>query len=165
MLFKQIKEYSNRQRIDINKSDGFTPGAEVVILTAKEYEDLKQNLMDLNNKVTAKDSELQVMKNQEQNLKELIADAIAPIDKHYQKELQNKDNQIKLLEMQLKTLQAKTNQYNLDMQGLNAFDIVVLRKHKKLINSYNEDITKISNDPKIIDADAKAIPGSDDQEQ
>ena len=65
--------------------------------------------------------------------KNLIADEIAPIDNHYQRELQNKDKQIKSLEMQLKTLRAKTNQYNLDMQGLNAFDMVLLRKHKKLI--------------------------------
>ena len=63
MLFKEVKQYSNRQRIDINKSDELTPGAEVVILTADEYADLKENLMELNNKVIAKDSELQVMKN------------------------------------------------------------------------------------------------------
>ncbi len=165
MLFKEVKQYSNRQRIDINKSDGLNPGAKVVILTANEYEDIKQNLMDLNNKVTAKDGELQVMKNQEQNLKELIADAIAPIDNHYQKELEIKDKTIKQLQMELKTLKAKTNQYNLDMQGLNAFDMVILRKHKKLIKSFNEDITIIGIDPKIVDADAKAIPGNDNQEQ
>lgn len=165
MIIKEVKQYAKRQRIDINKNDGLTPGNDVVILTTEEYADIKQNLMDLNNKVTAKDSELEVMKNQEQNLKELIADAIAPIDKHYQKELLKKDNQIKQLQMELKTIKAKTNQYNLDMQGLNIIDIGLLRKHKKLITDFNNEISKIVIDPKIVDADLSAIPGGSDADQ
>lgn len=165
MIIKEVKQYSNRQRIDINKNDGLTPGSEVVILTTNEYENIKQNLMDLNNKLTSKDSELQVMKNQEQNLKEIISDAITPIDEHYQKELSNKDKQINQLQMQLKALQVKTNQYNLDMQGLNVFDIAIFRKHKKLIQNFNDDIALVEVDRKIVDADAKAIPGNDKQEQ
>jgi len=165
MIIKEVKQYAKRQRIDINKNDGLTPGNDVVILTTEEYADIKQNLMDLNNKVTAKDSELEVMKNQEQNLKELIADAIAPIDNHYQKELLKKDNQIKQLQMELKTIKAKTNQYNLEMQGLNIIDIGLLRKHKKLITDFNNEISKIVIDPKIVDADLSAIPGGSDADQ
>lgn len=165
MIIKEVKQYAKRQRIDINKNDGLTPGNDVVILTTEEYADIKQNLMDLNNKVTAKDSELEVMKNQEQNLRELIADAIAPIDNHYQKELLKKDNQIKQLQMELKTIKAKTNQYNLEMQGLNIIDIGLLRKHKKLITDFNNEISKIVIDPKIVDADLSAIPGGSDADQ
>ena len=67
--------------------------------------------------------------------------------------------------MQLKALQVKTNQYNLDMQGLNVFDIAIFRKHKKLIQNFNDDIALVEVDRKIVDADAKAIPGNDKQEQ
>ena len=161
MIHKKIKEYSNRQRIDLNKKDGFDAGADVVIMTAKEYEDIKTKLFEYN----AMDKELEILKNQEQNLKEILADAIAPIDDHYKKELSKKDKEIKQLQVQLKAMQDKTNQYNLDMQGLNAFDLLIFRKHKKLIKSYNEDIAIIGVDPKIIDADAKAIPGADDSQK
>lgn len=160
MIIKQVKEYSNRQRIDINKSDGLNSGSEVVILSKSDYDNLINENKDLNNELTAKTTELQLLKDQENNLKDIVTDSIAPIDKHYQKELENKDNQIKQLKHQLNTLQAKANQHNLDMQGLNVFTMFFLRKHKKLISNFNDTITAITNDPKIIDADTKAIPGS-----
>ena len=160
MIIKQVKEYSNRQRIDINKSDGLNPGSEVVILSKSDYNNLINENKDLNNELTVKTTELQLLKDQENNLKDIVTDSIAPIDKHYQKELENKDNQIKQLKHQLNTLQAKANQHNLDMQGLNVFTMFFLRKHKKLISNFNDTITAITNDPKIIDADTKAIPGS-----
>lgn len=159
MIIKQVKEYSNRQRIDINKSDGLNPGSEVVILSKSDYDNLINENKDLNNELTAKTTELQLLKDQENNLKDIVTDSIAPIDKHYQKELENKDNQIKQLEHQLNTLQAKTNQYNLDLMGLSKW-IFIRGKHKKLISNFNDTITAITNDPKIIDADTKAIPGS-----
>lgn len=180
MIQKQIKEFgkkSPRLKIDINKSDELPAGTDVVIMTANEYDGIKQNILNLTsqlrtteNKLYAKDDEIAIYKDQEQNLKEIIADAIAPIDKHYQKELSKKDKEINQLQVQLKAMQDKTNQYNLEMQGLNAVDLLIFRKHKKLIKSYNEDIAIIGVDPKIIDADAKAIPGADenaakDQEQ
>ena len=65
----------------------------------------------------------------------------------------------------LGSLETKTNQYNLDMNGLNTFEIVFLRKHKKLIQKYNDEITILGKKPETIDADTKAIPGSDNQEQ
>ena len=157
MINKQVKEYSGRQRIDLNKSDGFTPGAEVVVLLKEDYDNIKTKLYEFN----AMDKELQILKNQEQNLKQIIEDVTAPIDNHYQNELEKKDKQIERLEDELNTLKAKANQYNLDMQGLNLFDIGLFRKHKKLIQNFNDDLVAISNDQKIIDADAKAIPGSD----
>lgn len=177
MINKKVKEYSNRQRIDLNKNDGFNPGDEVIIITAKRNDEIKETILDLRsqlisaeNKLAAKDDEIEIYKNQEQNLKEIIADAIAPIDDHYQKELSKKDNEIDQLKKQLDLLKDKINRYNLDMQGLNAIDIGIFRKHKKLIKNFNDEITLIGADPKIIDADAKTIPGADgnaakDQEQ
>lgn len=165
MIKKQIKEYSKRLRIDINKSDGFNPGDNVILMTAKEYGNIKTKLYDFN----AMDTELQLLKNQEQNLKEVINDVIAPIKEQYDKELYSKDSiieqkdmEIKQLQLQLDLLKTKTNQYNLDMQGLNIIDMTILRKHKKLIKNFDSEITKIKIDPKIIDADAKAIPGDKD---
>ena len=63
-------------------------------------------------------------------------------------------------------MEQKTNQYNLDMQGLNTIDIAILRKHKKLIKKYNDEITMLISDPEVIAADVTALPGDDvDQEQ
>lgn len=58
------------------------------------------------------------------------------------------------MQIQLKALQTKTNQYNLDMQGLNVIDIAVLRKHKKLIQDFN---TAIADADAVIDADIKKV--------
>ena len=188
MINKKVKEYSNRQRIDLNKNDGFNPGDEVIIITAKRNDEIKETILDLRsqlisaeNKLAAKDEEITIYKNQEQNLKQIIKDVTAPIyenhkkelskkDDHYQKELSKKDDEINQLQIQLDLLKDKINRYNLDMQGLNAIDIAIFRKHKKLIKNFNDEITIIGADSKIIDADAKTIPGADgnaakDQEQ
>ena len=170
MITKTIKEYgkSQRQRIDVNKSDGLSTGEDVVLIPVTEYDKIKQNIMNLTrqlrsceDKLSAKEYEIKIYKDQEQNLEELIKNAITPIDEHYQREIKNKDNKINELETKLKTLETKINQYNLDMQGLNAIDLLIFRKHKKLIQKYNDEITVFADDPKIIDADTKAIPGED----
>ena len=47
---KQVKEYgvkTKRLRIDIARSDGFTPGEGVVILTTPEYQTLTEELFNL----------------------------------------------------------------------------------------------------------------------
>lgn len=164
MIIKKVNEFGNktkRQRIDINKGDGLTPGSEVVIIPLTKYEDTKQKVLELKENLIKKNQELQLMQDQEQNLKEIIADVTAPIDEHYKKELKKKDDKIKQLELQLKTLQLKTNQFNLELMGLNFIDIGILHKHKKLIKNYNDDITLLGVDPKIVNADTKAIPGED----
>ena len=164
MLNKKVKEYTGRQRIDINKNDGLTPGAEVVILTLDEYNAIKDDILDIGNKLAAKDSELQLMKNQEQNLKEIIKNVTAPIHERHDKEIAKKDAEIERLSNELKALHDKTTQYNLDMQGLNIFDIAIFHKHKKLIAGFNEDIALIGVDQEIINTGAKAIPDNDPDE-
>lgn len=175
MIQKQVKQFgkkSPRLKIDINKSDNLEPGTDVVILTADEYAGIKQNIINLTkqlrsaeDKLSAKVDELQIYKDQEQNLKQIIEDVTTPIYENHQKELSNKGNELKRLQDKLDALERKTIQYNLDMQGLNAIDILILRKHKKLIQKYNDEITVLGVDPKIVDADAKAIPGKDSPEQ
>ena len=175
MIQKQVKQFgkkSPRLKIDINKNDNIEPGTDVIILTADEYAGIKQNIINLTkqlrraeDKLSAKVDELQIYKNQEQNLKQIIEDVTAPIYKNHKKELSDKGKELKQLQDKLDALERKTMQYNLDMQGLNLIDIAILRKHKKLIQKYNDEITVLGVDPKIVDTDAKAIPGKDSQEQ
>ena len=144
MIIKQVKEYSNRQRIDINKSDGINAGAEVVILSKMEYE----NLINENEKLTADSLKLQAMETQEQNLKNIIENITTPIYENHKKELTAKDDKIKQLEHQLKSLQAKTNQYNLELMGLNFIDFV-RGKHKRAILEFDKTISLFVNADKL----------------
>lgn len=161
MLFKQVKEYSKRQRIDINKSDGLTPNADVVILTVQEYDNIKNRLLVLQDKLTASEKEVQLLQRQEQNLKEIIQDVTAPIYENHEKELEKKDDTINDLQVQLELLKNKINNYNLDLMGLNAIDMIIFRKHKKLIKDYTEEFTLVGLDQEVINADSKALPNKD----
>lgn len=147
MIIKQVKEYSSRQRIDINKSDGINAGAEVVILSKMEYE----NLINENEKLTADSLKLQAMETQEQNLKNIIENITTPIYENHKKELTAKDDKIKQLEHQLKSLQAKTNQYNLELMGLNFIDFV-RGKHKRAILEFDKTISLFVNADKLDNA-------------
>lgn len=160
MIFKQVKEYSKRQRIDLNKNDGLTPGEEVAILTASEYENIKSKMLQMQDTITANEKEIELLQSQEQNLKELIENVTTPIYDNHEKEMQKKDNEINQLKALLELMRNKTNQYNLELMGLNAIDIAIFRKHKKLIQNYNEEITLIGVDPKLIDAES-LTPGDD----
>lgn len=151
MIIKQVKEYSKRKRIEINKNDNIDAGAKVIILSENEYTELKNKLNDYD----ALLKENQILQKQENNLKEIIKDVTAPIYENHQKELTSKDNEIKQLQVQLKLLQTKANQFNLNMQGLNVIDIA-LRKHKKLIADFNTAIADVDADA-IIPADIKKI--------
>lgn len=171
MLFKKVKEYSKRQRIDINKSDGLTPGQDVAIIPKQQYDEAKQDILDLENELmTARneaemlqtinqnlEKQVQDLKDKEINLQQLIKDAVTPIDNHYQKELEIKDNEIKQLRMELKTLRAKAYQNNLELMALNIFDFGIFRKHKKLIKDFNQELSILNSDPKVVAADVNAI--------
>lgn len=166
MITKIIKEYgkTQRQRIDLNKSDGFTPGSEVVIIPVDEYNGIKQNILNLTNqlrssedKVTAKDNEIQIYKDQENNLRKIVEDVTAPIDENYKKQLESKDNEINQLQMELNTLKAKTIQFNLELMGLNTIDMLFKHKHKKLITNFNDEITILADDPKLNAKDTPAL--------
>ena len=164
MLYKEVKEYSNRQRINLNKNDGFTPGEEVVIFTKSEFDKYKDNILNLQNQLRTTEDKLYNIQEQQENLEQMIDKITNPIHQTYKKQLDDKDKELKQLQLQLKTLQAKTNQYNLELMGLNGIDILLLRKHKKIIKNFNEDIALLADDPKIIDADTKAIPGNDENQ-
>ena len=186
MIVKQVKEYGSktkRQRIDLAKSDGFAPGEDVVIISKEKYDSIKQDVLDLQQQVTDKDSELKIaysqidiatevsnnyqkqiedLKNQKVNLKEIIKDSVTPIKEHYLEELEKKDNQIKQLEIEYKLLQGKAHKNNLELMGLNAFEILIQRKFKKMILDFDQELTIVATDPEVVvDADAKKLPGKD----
>ena len=175
MIIKNVKEYgtkSKRLRIDINKGDDLAPGSEIVLIPVEKYNNIKQDIMDLQNELMTARNESEMlmeinakleqqiadMKNQEINLRKIIEDVTAPIDEHYQNELENKNDEIKQLTDELKALKIKINQYNLEMMGLNTIDIWIRQKHKKLIHNFNDEITLFGVDPKIVEAETKAIP-------
>ena len=182
MITKTVKEYgtkSKRMRIDINKSDNLTDGMEVALIPMTEYNQIKQDILDLQNELMTARNEAEMMeevnakledqiaelRNRKINLDNMIKNAVTPIDNHYQKEITKKDEQIKRLDLQYKALYRRTNKYNLELMGLNGLDIL-LGRYKKLIKNFDEEIAILEeDDPKIIDAEAQAIPGSDDQEQ
>lgn len=157
MLNKTIKEYKGRQRIDINKKDNMVADSEVVILTADEYDTLKTKLLTMQDTITGMKKELEIYQNQEQSLKEIIEDVNAPIHELYKKELKSKDDYISQLEDKYKTLYDKAGQYNLELMGLNGFEILFFRKHKKLIKTFDADMKLIGKDEDIVTTDI--VPG------
>jgi len=166
MITKIIKEYgkTQRQRIDLNKSDGFTPGSEVVIIPVDEYNGIKQNILNLTNqlrscedKLTGKKNEIQIYKNQENNLKKIVENVTAPIDENYKEQLESKDKEIKQLKMELKAIKKKTTRFNLELMGLNTIDMLFKHKHKKLITDFNDEITLLADDPKLNAMDTAAL--------
>ena len=174
MITKIVKEYgkTKRQRIDINKADSLATNSEVVIIPISEYDGIKQNILNLTSqlrtaedKLSAKEDELQIYKDQEQNLKQIVEDVTAPIYENHKTELENKDNEIKQLQDQLKALQQIASTYNIQMGGLSAMDILFRKKHKELIEDFNNNIWIIGNDKQVEDVDLKKIPGSDDSKQ
>ena len=163
-IIKQVKEYSKRQRIDLNKSDGLAANTDVVIITLEDYNKIKQNVMDLSDKVTAKDKEIEILEKQEQNLKEIIDNVTAPIYEKHDKEIEKKDNQINQLQMELDTLKQVCNKFNIDISQLSAIDILFRKKHHTLINDFSNSIWITSKDKEIVETDVDQLPAKDSQE-
>ena len=51
MITKIVKEYSNRQRIDLNKGDGFSAGDEIILLTKSEYDNIQQVMQNMDTQI------------------------------------------------------------------------------------------------------------------
>ena len=154
MIIKEVKEYSKRQRININKEDGFTDGQEVVILTVEEYEELKQaeNLLSIQIHTLKEDIDKLTIENkllntQQTNLKDIIADVITPINEQHQRELSAKDVEIGRLKAEVKALENKSHQLCIDIMDLSALQLIFTDKRKVMIDDFNKSISvKIDND-------------------
>ena len=158
MIFKEVKEYSNRQRIDLNKKDNLKPGANVVILTDDEYDNIKKEFLELQEQYKILENQIQMQQDQEHNLKEIIENVTAPIYENHKKDLANKDLEIKQLTDELNAIRKSCSQYNIELMDLNAIDIIFRSKHKKLIKEFNNTIF-VNMEVAPIDADAKTLPG------
>ncbi len=187
MIIKQVKEYGSktkRQRIDLAKSDGFTPGEDVVLIPKEQYDSIKQDILDLQQQITDKDSELKIayeqiniasevsnnlkkqfedLRNQKINLQQVVKDALTPIDEHYQKELKKKDKQIEQLEIKYNSLLGKAHKNNLELMGLNIFEMGLFHKHKKLIMDFDQELTIVATDPEVVTTDAKKLRGNENE--
>lgn len=164
MRIKQVKEYSKRQRINLNKDDGLTDGQEVVILTKKEFEKLETDtnlylieIDSLKSEIEQLKIENKLMNNQQNNLKEIIEDVINPIHKQHQKDIAQKDMQIAQLQMENKALKEKSNQLCIDFMDLSALQFIFTDKKKILIDDFNKSISVIIDDATLTDVNAKAI--------
>ena len=187
MIIKQVKEYGSktkRLRLDLAKADGFTPGEDVVLIPKEQYDSIKQDILDLQQQITDKDSELKIayeqiniasevsnnlkkqfedLRNQKINLQQVVNDAIAPIDEHYQKELKKKDKKIEQLEIKYNSLLGKAHKNNLELMGLNIFEMGLFHKHKKLIMDFDQELTIVATDPEVVTTDAKKLPGNENE--
>lgn len=166
MLFKEVKQYGadKRQHIIINKSDNF-PSGNVVIFTEDEYKDFKQGILDLEDKIKTLENENSKLtalndnyKNQETNLKEIVENVTAPIHKTYKEDLEAKDDKINELQTKLDAVELKFNEYNLELNGLNGIEMVLLRRHKKMIKQYSGTINTIIKSVKVDNNSLEAEP-------
>lgn len=149
MIKKQIKQYGNRQRIELNKKDNLDAGANVIILSENEYNTIMENLQNLENENKTLQIQHQQIQNQETNIKEMLKNTTSHLYENHQKELENKDNEIKQLKQQINAMRKSIIYYILQLSALNVIDLIFKSKHKKIIASMNDVI--------FHDADADAI--------
>lgn len=144
MIKKKVKEYSKRKRIELNQSDNIDAGAEVIILSENEY----NQLLDKINDYDALKKENQILNEQENNLSEMVKDITAPIYDQHKKDLQKKDNEIKQLTSQLNYIRKSISHYIISLSSLSLMDLIFKTRHKKIIQDMNDTI--------FHDADADA---------
>ena len=149
MIIKQVKEYSKRKRIEINKTDNLDAGAKVIILSENEYNQL---INELDNYDALK-KENQILNEQENNLSEMVKDITAPIYDQHKKDLQKKDNEIEQLTSQLNYIRKSISHYIISLSSLGLMDLVFRSQHKKIIDDMNDTIFHDAN----ADADDDAI--------
>lgn len=151
VIKKQVKEYSGRQRINLNKSDGFKSNCDIVLMSVTEYEEIKEQLMQLNDcKAHIKGYEKGTLIIAEE-FKKMGANAIDKLNKTHEKEISSKDNEIKKLNDKIEHLKEICSNYNIQMNGLSLFDMIFRRKHKTLVNDFNSKIWIIKNKPEITE--------------
>lgn len=152
---KEVKDYTGRLRVNIVKSDELVKGDKIVLVKANDFKNLLSDYEKLEDKVKMLESE-------RTNLEQLVEITLNPIHQKYQKELEDKDNQISEKDNELNDIKALCSNYNTEMNGLSLIDMVVRKKHKKLIDDFHQ---KIWIKPKNIDrvTDVEVLPGSEDK--
>ena len=148
---KDVKEYSGRQRINLNKGDGFNDGDIVIVMAVSEFEEIKEQLLQLNEykaKVEAFEKiAQQPPKDNDETLKK--------ISQGYEERLDKKDNELKEKDKEISRLKDIFSNYEKRIYGLNLFDMI-LRKNKKLSDEFHDSIW-IINENETIDTEKKMI--------
>lgn len=152
-----MKEYNGRQRIELNKKDNLDAGAKIIILSENEYNTIMKNLQDLEKQNIELTSQLNQMQNQDTNIKEMLKNTTSHLYENHQKELENKDNEIKQLEQQINAMRKSIIYYILQLSALNVLDLIFKSKHKKIIASMNDVIFHDADADADAIADAKKI--------
>lgn len=144
---KQVKEYSKRQRINLNKADDFITNADVYVMTEKEYYDITSS----NEKII---TELNQRHEKElQNISEL-----------YQKQLSEKDIKITQLENDLNNIRSVASNVLIQLNGLSLWDVIFRSRHKVLISDFQKSIWIDSHDVEIIGNDDRSDKSNSDNE-
>lgn len=185
LVKKEVKEYSSRLRVNLNKSDGFVDGDGVTVIVTEvledwlqEYEDTiaeKQSIINglskqinlLKKDIEKLTIENDLLNNQQNNLKNIIDDIVNPIHEKHQKELSDKDVTIKQLQMENNALKHKSSQFCIDIMDLSALQFIFTDKKKVLIDDFNKSISLVLPNDAIADTDVKRIEDvkSDDDDK
>ena len=142
---KDVKEYSKRQRINLNKGDGFNDGDIVIVMAISEFEEIKEQLIQLN---TYK-AKVEAYETGNELLKGMSTDSSKDIVEAYEKRLDKKDNQLNEKDNELSRLKDIFSNYEKRVYGLNPFD-VLLRRNKKLSDEFHNSIWIIAPDESEI---------------
>lgn len=140
MVLKKVKEHSNRQRINLNKGDGFSDEEPVEVISKSDFDDIKSEILRLQDKLSVVTTENEMLKKQENNLTEMMDKLTIPIYENHQKELDKKEVEIKRLNDELSALRKIASQFAIDINGLSAIDIFFRNKQKGLIDDFNNAI-------------------------
>ena len=161
MIIKQVKQYKNsRPRIEINKKDNIPPGTDVAISLLQEYQDTKTEISNLKKSLDTLQKENSLLQQrckdyekQEVNLKKIVEDVTSPIHSHYKNELEKKDNELKALQDKFNALEHECINYNLELNGFNGFELIVMRKHKKMVKQFTGRVNTITGKNRLQDAE------------
>lgn len=161
---KEVKEYTGRQRINLNKSDGFNENEEVYIMNTKEYEDLKSRIIAfevykekaISEKETAVKTANETSKEVLQNIHNEFKKEYESKERIYLDQLEEKETKINNLENELKNLKAIVSNFLIQLNGLNLLDFVFRNKHKDMIEDLKESVWIVKPDVEIISNDDQA---------
>ena len=172
MIRKVVKMYSNRMRIDLNKKDGLNANEDVIIMPVEEYEKLKQELFNREDKIIALTKENEIIQQRNDSIMESIQTSkqenekefekmleitLKPINETHKEQLEDKDNQINQLTDRLNAMQSAFNHFITKINSLNTIDILFRKKHNQVINDFIDSIVIPANEDKIVNADVKQI--------
>ena len=140
VIIKEVKEYSNRQRINITNQDKLKPGDKVVLLPEDKY----NILLDKYNKSLV---ELEQYKSRNEDIKSILEVNTKTISDEYKKLIDEKEKELKSKDNELNNLKAIVSKFMTTFNGLSTLDIILRKKHRKLINDLEDSIwTKLNPD-------------------